>query len=78
MLPDFDPDGCLPIGDYELTLAELRTSILVRGPEKGYLNWDSGWRSRLVNNVEVLSQQLWQVGVTEIFVDGSFVEGDRR
>lgn len=32
MLPDFDADGCLPAGDYELTLAELRASILVQGP----------------------------------------------
>ena len=74
MLPDFDMDGCLPADDYELTLSELRASILVQGPAHGYPNWDRGWRSKLVSNVEVLIQQLWRVGITEIFVDGSFVE----
>lgn len=74
MLPEFDSDGCLPAGDYELTLAELRQSMLVVGPSARYPNWDTSWRGALVSNVEVLIQQLWQVGVTEIFVDGSFVE----
>ena len=32
MLPTFTTDGYLPPGDYELTLGELRASMLVVGP----------------------------------------------
>ncbi len=74
MLPDFDANGCLPEGDYALTLGEVRASVLVQGSADGYPNWDVGWRSNLVNQLEVLVRQLWQVGITEVFVDGSFVE----
>jgi hypothetical protein len=28
----------------------------------------------LIDNLEVLTRQLWQVGVQEIYVDGSFAE----
>jgi hypothetical protein len=66
----------LPPGDYEMTLAQLRASVLVRGPGgvRGRGNWDAAWRAKLVANLGVLVRQLWQVGVTEIFVDGSFAE----
>jgi hypothetical protein len=74
MLPNFSTDGCLPAGDYELTLNDQRGSILVKGPRHGYPNWDVSWRSKLVDNLEVLTEQLWQVDITEIFVNGSFVE----
>lgn len=74
MLPSFNSHGLLPPGDYELTLAELRQSMLVVGPGAGYPHWDAVWRSGLVDNLEVLVQQLWAVGITEIFVDGSFAE----
>ncbi|MFM7865938.1 MAG: DUF6932 family protein, partial [Planctomycetaceae bacterium] len=36
--------------------------------------WDMGWRMHLVENLGVLCRQLWQVGISEIYVDGSFVE----
>ena len=36
--------------------------------------WDSAWRAKLVGNLEILTRQLWQVGVTEVFADGSFAE----
>ncbi len=48
--------------------------MLVEGPESGYPDWDAGWRLKLVENLEVMVGQLWEVGITEIFVDGSFVE----
>ena len=32
------------------------------------------WRLRLIDNLEILSRQLWQIGVREIFADGSFAE----
>lgn len=74
VLPDFDADGLLPPGDYPLTFAELRRSLLVVGPAAGYPTWDAAWRARLVDHLEILVGQLWAVGITEIFVDGSVVE----
>lgn len=74
MLPPFDQHGLLPSGDYELTIEQLRKSVLVGGSEPGSEHWDSDWRARLVDNLEVVVGQLWQVGITEIFVDGSFAE----
>lgn len=76
VIPDFDADGLLPPGDYEVSFDELRASALVLGPGKGagYESWDSHWRSHLVDNLQVLSQQLWAVGVRDIYADGSFAE----
>jgi hypothetical protein len=73
-LPAFDADGMLPPGDYELTLDELRASSLVTGAGGTSPTWDQQWRSLLVENLAVLVGQLRQVGVSEIFADGSFVE----
>jgi hypothetical protein len=47
---------------------------LVVGPQAGYPNWDRRWRSRLVDGLAILAGQLWQIGIEDIFVDGSFVE----
>jgi len=75
-LPPFTDEGLLPVGDYELSLAELMQSPLVHGPSEPRFSatWDASWRGKLVNNLSILVGQLWQVGVTEIFVDGSFAE----
>ncbi|MGO9083660.1 MAG: DUF6932 family protein [Candidatus Sulfotelmatobacter sp.] len=75
-IPPFDADGLLPPGDYELSFDELRRSILVSGPVDpiAYPSWDQPWRERLVNNFEILTRQLWQVGIRAIFADGSFAE----
>lgn len=73
-LPTFNDDGLLPPGDYETTLGELRDSMLVEGPEEGYSDWDAEWRLKLVESLEIMVGQLWEVGITEVFVDGSFVE----
>jgi hypothetical protein len=75
-IPNFQADGLLPPGDYEVSFAELRQSILVVGPgdSNKWPNWDAAWRARLVANLETLTRQLWQVGITEVFADGSFVE----
>ena len=55
-----------------------RTSCICLGAEHrkgaGYESWDSHWRSHLVDNLQVLSQQLWAVGVRDIYADGSFAE----
>lgn len=75
-LPPFSDEGLLPAGDYELSLAELKGSLLVIGPGERweFPTWDSAWREKLVDNLAVLVEQLWQTGITEIFVDGSFAE----
>ncbi|OFW78853.1 MAG: hypothetical protein A2201_04525 [Alicyclobacillus sp. RIFOXYA1_FULL_53_8] len=70
---DFDQDGLLPPLDYPLTINDLRQSLLVVGPQDGS-PWDTKWRMKLVDNLEIMVQQLWEIGVTDIFIDGSFVE----
>jgi hypothetical protein len=72
----FTADGVLPAREYSLTLDELRRSLLIRGPVSRlkHAHWDTAWREQLVDNLKVLVKQLWQVGITGIFVDGSFVE----
>lgn len=74
MLPPFNQHGHLPPGDYELTLDELRCSMLVRGPATGHPHWDAAWRLHLVESLAVMVGHLWAVGISEIFVDGSFAE----
>src|SRR5712664_2339006 len=73
-LPDFTSEGMLPPDDYILTFDELRGSMLVIGPGAGYPNWDAAWRNKLVDNLEILTGQLCRFGITEIYIDGSFVE----
>jgi hypothetical protein len=75
-IPAFQPNGLLPPGDYEVSFDELRRSVLVSGPPEisQTSSWDSGWRLRLVDNLEVLTKQLWRVGVREVYADGSFAE----
>ncbi len=48
--------------------------MLVNGPLPCTTNWDGPWRAKLVDNLAVLAGQLWQVGIRDIFVNGSFVE----
>jgi hypothetical protein len=73
-LPGFTPEGMLPPGDYPLSIDELRNSMLVLGPGPSYEHWDVGWRRKLVDNLGVLTGQLCRLGITEIYIDGSFVE----
>jgi len=75
-LPGFTPDGVLPPGEYTMTLDELEESILVLGPgqPRDHPVWDAAWRQVLVRNLRVMAGQLHQVGIHDIFVDGSFVE----
>lgn len=74
MPSEFDDRGCLAPGTYTLSFPELRNSILVQGPAHGYPDWDREWRSKLVDGAEVLVRQLWQCGVENVFLAGSFVE----
>jgi hypothetical protein len=73
-LPPFDADGVLPPGDYQLTLDELRASMLVSGSGVESVGWDVRWRAQLVENLSTLVGQLWAVGIQSVYVDGSFVE----
>lgn len=73
-LPLFQPNGLLPPGDYEMSFAELRQSMLVTGPTRAGGTWDASWRERLVDNLEILAGQLWTVGIKEVYADGSFAE----
>lgn len=76
MIPPFQANGTLPPGDYEASFEELRQSALVVGPAGAGASatWDAGWRAKPVDNLEVLTRQLWQVGIRDVFADGSFAE----
>jgi hypothetical protein len=70
----FNEYGLLPPGTYRLTLEELKESILVTGGFHKPHGWDAYWRYQLVEGLEVMVRQLWEVGYENIFIDGSFVE----
>ena len=69
---NFLKNGCLPPGDYEMTRAEIEDSVLVCNPQREH--WDQAWRRDLLSSFYQLASELWQVGIEEIFLDGSFVE----
>ena len=73
MILSFNEKGLLPPGDYELTLDEIRNSIVVLGPDHEP-EWDREWREKLVDNLEIMVKQLWQVGIKDIYINGSFVQ----
>jgi len=76
LLPAFGPDGLLPPGEYTLTLDQLRESVLVLGPDepRRHPAWDAAWRLELVERLGEMARYLWQAGIEDIFIDGSFVE----
>ncbi len=57
-----------------MTLDQIEESTFVAGPEPRTPNWDESWRRQLVSNLRIVVGQLRDVGVDEIFVDGSFAE----
>lgn len=69
----FNDYGLLPPQDFPMTINQLRDSVLVIGPQNES-PWNTKKRLTLVNNLEILVNQLWQVGIEDIYVDGSFVE----
>src|SRR5712664_525863 len=73
-LPPFQTNGLLPVGDYPLTLDGLRACHLVTGKFSESVTWDRPHRAYLVDQLEVMVVQLWQIGLDRIFIDGSFVE----
>lgn len=73
-LPSFNDDGLLPPGDYELTIEEIQRSFLVQKSLLVSPTWDQEWRHELTSCLSLLANQLWEVGVSRIYIDGSFVE----
>ncbi|HET7461888.1 MAG TPA: hypothetical protein VFJ82_11600 [Longimicrobium sp.] len=71
---DFDERGLLPPGEYEVSFEELRKSLLVRGPRTPVPHWNEEWRWYLTQQAETLVDQLWAVGIRDVYLDGSFVE----
>lgn len=74
ILPPFTSHVLLPPGDHPMTVQELRMSMLVVGLRPAIAGWDSLWRAHLVENLALLVGQLEEVGIPEVFIDGSFVE----
>ena len=75
MIIEFTENGLLPPGDNSMTFEEPRSSLLVVGPSADVEpDWDTDWRLQLVNQAEILADQLFQASITEIFLNGSFVE----
>lgn len=66
--PDFDATGCLPAGIYPVTISELLKSPLVAGRSHA----SQLWRTALLHNLAHLVRQLWQTGIADTFLAGSF------
>jgi hypothetical protein len=69
--------GLLPPGDHEVALHELEASLFVVG-DGSRAAWQAGWRAQLVSNLRVLVLQLRSVGISEVYVDGSFCTNKDR
>lgn len=70
---NYNANGVLDPGTYDATFTEIRASILVTGDGSSQ-TWDASWRGQLVNRAEVLVNELWSVGLNDVYLDGSFVE----
>lgn len=71
-LPAFTADGTLPPGEHRLALDCLLESVLVLGPSNRHPEWDERRRAFLARNFARLVLQLWEVGVDNVFLVGSF------
>ncbi|MBA4549109.1 hypothetical protein H1R82_03345 [Thermoactinomyces intermedius] len=54
-----------------MTFSQLKESVLVKGDESTY-SWNEPWRRHLVDNLEFLVKQLWDAGIEEVYIGGSF------
>src|SRR5262245_56852143 len=57
-------DGCATAGPSRPGRPHRPRTWVCRAP------WDTEWRAQLVDHLEILTRQLWQVGITEVFADG--------
>jgi hypothetical protein len=71
MVLRFNEYGYLPFGDHEMTFTELKNSILVLGDESVPI-WNESRRLILVQNLQFIVQQLWDIGIQNVFINGSF------
>lgn len=67
----FTDYGYLPPGDHEMTFHQLENSVLIVG-EPWMSGWDEEWRMELLTNLKTLVQPLWELGIEDIWIDGSF------
>jgi hypothetical protein len=61
-----------------MTLDELERSILVTGDDDRDDAWDTKWRLELIQNLRIMVLQLWDEGIAEIYIDGSFATDKLR
>lgn len=47
---------------------------LVKGPGPDSPHGNGVWSKQLVDDLEILAREPWEIGVTEISIDGSFLE----
>jgi hypothetical protein len=67
-IPQLEDSGYLPEGDHEATLDEVE---LVFG--------SAGFKRReLMGNLKEIAEELWGLGVSMIWIDGSFISAKRR
>jgi hypothetical protein len=74
----FDTDGLLPVGDHAMRITDLRSSVLVTGPPGRDPSWDTAWRAHLVDQLGVLCVHLREVGIMDVYADGSFATDKLR
>lgn len=70
MVLKFLRNGLLPAGDHEISLAELERSM--RAGPGGGRSWDTAWRLQLLAEFTQRYRQLAGVGITEVYIDGSY------
>lgn len=67
---EFLKNGLLPAGDHEVSLAQLE-QLIRQGPGGGG-SWDTAWRLHLLDEFKQRYEQLMAVGITEVYIDGSY------
>lgn len=69
----FTSNAVLASGTYDATFDQIRKSVLITGTGSSPF-WDAVWRNQLLDNAEILTKELWAVGIKNVYLDGSFVE----
>lgn len=63
-------NGLMSPEDHPVTLEELE-ALLKAGPGNGQ-EWDTSWRLKLFTELKKRCQELYSIGIDDIYVDGSF------
>lgn len=72
----FLKNGLLPAGDHEISLSQLE-QLIRQGPGGGR-SWDTDWRLQLLEEFKQRYQQLAALGITEVYIDGSYATDKYR